>query len=240
MPVVCLPDPEVVAMLGDLPDSVDVVVWDGVSTAPERLAEVEFWAPPPDWAAQDDPDRIVAAMPALKVIQLSSAGVDTVLRHVPDGVTLCDARGVHGGAVAEWVLTAILAALREFPRFVRGQDAQRWDPTTTDELAGKRVLIVGAGDLGEQTARRLEPFGVEITMSARHARQGAHGAVVHGQKELPELLPAADIVVLLVPKTDETTGPDRTAGRWPRWLTARCWSTRPAARWSTPKPCWPS
>jgi phosphoglycerate dehydrogenase-like enzyme len=203
MPVVCLPDsdPPILAMLGDLPDSVDIVVWDGVAAAPERLAEAEFWAPPPDWAAQDDPAQVVAMMPELKVIQLSSAGVDNVLRYVPDGVTLCDARGVHGGAVAEWVLTAILASLRDFPRFVRGQDAQRWEPTTTDELAGKRVLIVGAGDLGEQTARRLTPFDVQITMSARHAREG-----VHAQNELPDLLPAVDIVVLLVPLTKETTG----------------------------------
>ena len=202
MPVVCLPDSGAIAMLGDLPESVDIVIWDGASAVPERLAEAEFWAPV-EWAGLDDPERVVAAMPELKVIQLSSAGVDTVLRYVPDGVTLCDARGVHGGAVAEWVLTAILTSLRDFPRFVLAQDTRRWDPTTTDELAGKRVLIVGAGDLGEQTTRRLEPFGVRITMAARHARDGE--PVVHGQSELPELLSAADIVVLLVPLTDETT-----------------------------------
>lgn len=206
MPVVCLPDHDALAMLGELPESVDIVVWDGVAAPPERLAETEFWAPPTTWGTLDDPAQVAAAMPALKVIQLTSAGIDSVARYVPDGVTLCDGRGVHGGSVAEWVLSAILCSLRDFPRFLRAQPAGRWDPTTTDELAGKRVLIIGAGDLGENTARRLEPFGVEITLSARHARGGAHGGVVHAEDELPALLPDADIVVLLVPMTDETTG----------------------------------
>ncbi len=126
-----------------------------------------------------------------------------MLALVPQGVTLCDARGVHGGAVAEWVLAATLAAVRDLPRYVRAQQTDHaWEHDgDTDELAGKRVLIVGAGDLGEQTARRLQGFDVEIVMAARSARDG-----VHSQDELPELLPHADIVVLLVPLTPETTG----------------------------------
>jgi phosphoglycerate dehydrogenase-like enzyme len=206
MPVVCLPAPEAIPMLGELPGSVEIVVWDGATAAPPRLAEVEFWAAPPSWGALDDPAETVAAMPALKVIQLSSAGIDNVAQYVPDGVTLCDARGVHGGAVAEWVLTAILTSLRDFPRFVRAQDERHWDQATTDELAGKRVLLIGAGDLGEQTALRLKPFGAKVTLCARRARDGDDGNIVHGQDEIPQLLPVADIVVLLVPRTDETTG----------------------------------
>lgn len=73
------------------------------------------------------------------------------------------------------------------------------EPSGHLQLAGKRVLIVGAGDLGEQTARRLRAFGSEPVMVGRSARPG-----VHATRELPGLLPDAEIVVLVVPITEET------------------------------------
>ena len=89
------------------------------------------------------------------------------------------------------------------PRFVRAQDEGRWDYHVTEELAGKRVLLVGAGDVAEQTARRLEPFDV-ATITLRRA-PGPRRACTRVD-ELPDLLPEHDVVVLLVPLTDETRG----------------------------------
>jgi phosphoglycerate dehydrogenase-like enzyme len=63
------------------------------------------------------------------------------------------------------------------------------------------VLVVGAGSIGAAIARRLEPFEVSVTLVARRPRDG-----VHGVASLPELLPAADVVVLVVPLTQATTG----------------------------------
>ncbi len=90
---------------------------------------------------------------------------------------------------------------REFPHFAQAQAARRWTFRLTDELAGKRVLIVGAGSIGEAIAARLAPFEVSLTRVARTARDG-----VHGVDELPSLLPHADIVVLIVPLTEATAG----------------------------------
>ncbi len=120
---------------------------------------------------------------------------------MPDGVLLCDAAGVHTSSTAEWVLTSILASVRDFPRFVRAQVEGRWDYTPTDELAGKRVLVVGAGTIGDGIRRRLEPFDVEVVLAARRARTG-----VHSVEELPKLLPDADVVVMIVPLTPATEG----------------------------------
>jgi len=116
-------------------------------------------------------------------------------------VTLCDARGVHDSSTSEWAATAVLAAVREFPRFAVAQVAGRWEHGVTGELAGRRVLVVGAGSIGDALCRRLEPFGVDLVRVARRARDGVHAVV-----ELPELLPSADVVVLLVPLTDATRG----------------------------------
>lgn len=198
MTVVCLPDSQGVELVGELPAGVDLLTWDGSGSPP---SDVEFWVPTYMLVEGSRRDAALAAMPQLRVVQLLSAGADVWVGHIPPGVLLCDGRGVHGGSTAEWVLTAILSVLREFPRFVRAQDQRRWDPVVTDELAGKEVLVVGAGDLGENVARRLLAFDAHPTMVARRARGD-----IHGVEELPTLLPDADVVVLVVPLTEETRG----------------------------------
>jgi phosphoglycerate dehydrogenase-like enzyme len=116
-------------------------------------------------------------------------------------VILCNARGAHTPSTAEWVVTAVLAAQRGIPDLVREQDAGRWTPRTFPSVAGARVLVVGAGDTGRRVGRMLAGFDAEVTYVARTARDG-----VHATDELPRLLPGADVVVLLLPATPETTG----------------------------------
>jgi len=197
--VVCLPDENAVEMLGPLPDGVEVVVWDGSGPHPDRLEETTFWVPQVEDA--DSLDDKFAALPALKVVQLTSAGVEDVLAHVPRGVTLCNARGVHGSSVAELLLTMVLASLRQLPHFLDAQRASRWDLVEGEDLRDKRVLIVGAGDLGDETAKRLRAFDAVPVLVAHSARNG-----VHATDELPDLLPTADVVVITVPLTPATTG----------------------------------
>jgi phosphoglycerate dehydrogenase-like enzyme len=197
--VVCVPDAEAVQLLGDLPEGVEVVVWNGEPDQPARLGETEIWVPQVEDAT--DLENKLATMPDLKVMQLLSAGVEDVLGKTPEGVQLCDARGVHGGPVAELVLALILATYRQIPHFVRAQERGTWDLAQGDDLIGKSVLVVGAGDLGEQTAKRLVGFGAKPVLVAHSARDG-----VHATSELPDLLPDADVVVLTVPLTPDTEG----------------------------------
>jgi phosphoglycerate dehydrogenase-like enzyme len=199
MTVVCLPDDNAVRLLGDLPDGVEVVVWDGTGEQPANLAETTFWVPQVEDA--DDLPGKFAALPNLRVMQLTSAGVEDIVEHLPAGVTLCNARGVHGSSVAELVLTLVLASQRRLPYFLDAQHEGRWDLVEADDLVGKRVLILGAGDLAEQTARRLRAFDAEPVLVASSARNG-----IHGTDELPALLPDADVVVVTVPLTPATTG----------------------------------
>ncbi len=71
-----------------------------------------------------------------------------MLPYLPDGVTLCNARGAHSAGTAEWVAGAIVASLREFPRFAVDQRDGRWELAPTEPVRGKHVLIVGYGDIG--------------------------------------------------------------------------------------------
>jgi len=66
------------------------------------------------------------------------------------------------------------------------------------------VLVIGHGGIGTRVASRLLPFEVEVVRVARTARQ-EDGLVIHGIGELPRLIPQADVVVIAVPLSDETT-----------------------------------
>jgi phosphoglycerate dehydrogenase-like enzyme len=127
--------------------------------------------------------------------------VDRLLPFVPPGVRLCNARGVHDASTAEWVVAAMLAAVRDFPYFAREQAAGRWSYRHTGSLAGKTVLIVGYGSIGSAVERRLAGFEVTVRRAARRARDG-----VAAVTDLPDLLPDADVVVILAPVTPETIG----------------------------------
>ena len=197
--VAVLPTEQGRELLGPPPAGVTVAVWPVGSAPPPEAAAAGFWVP--QYMSPDALDSQLRGLPELRVVQLLTAGADAFVGRLPAGVTLCDARGVHGSSTSEWVLTAILAALRELPGFVLDQQARRWGHHVTGELAGKRVLVVGAGDVGEAIRRRLLPFDTTVTMVARRPREG-----VRAVAELPALLPDADVVVVVVPLTEETRG----------------------------------
>src|SRR5207248_5283028 len=117
-------------------------------------------------------------------------------------IVLCDGAGVHDASVADWALMTILATYGRLPFFVASQLRGVWDRTRVGDMAdfeGVRVLIVGYGSIGRAVERRLAPFGVAITRVAREARDR-----LSSRADLPRLLPAADVVVILLPVTPAT------------------------------------
>jgi len=195
---VWLPDPpETVEPLKDLPESIAVDVWAGGEQLPDSAGQVEVVVLP--FGVPGSRLPVLAKLPELRLIQLMSAGAERVIPHVPAGVTLCNARGAHDPAVAEWIMAAILAQVRLLPAFASAQQAGTWAPAAGESLAGQTVLIVGYGSIGAALERLLAPFGVTVERVARRARPG-----VCGLEDLPALLPRADIVILLVPVTADT------------------------------------
>jgi phosphoglycerate dehydrogenase-like enzyme len=196
-----LPYPYRLESFAELPVTVEVCP--SPVQMPSDPADVEFFVPP--FLSTGPVVQMTAKMPALRVIQLLSAGADAWVGRVPAGVTLCDGRGVHNSSTAEWTLTAILTHMRTFPAFIRAQADGRWlsrdEIGLAPELTGKRVLIVGAGAIGEALATRLVACEASVVKVARTARDG-----VYGVDDLPDLLPTADVVVLLLPLTEATTG----------------------------------
>jgi phosphoglycerate dehydrogenase-like enzyme len=185
--------------LGPLPDDVRVQVYDGSGPRPDGLADVELYVLP--YLAGPEPARLMASMPGLRVAQTLTAGVDDVRPLVPDGVTLCNAKGVHDASTAELAVALVLAAQRGVPEFVRAQDRGEWAHARRPALADSTVLIVGYGAVGAAVERRLAGFECTVLRVARSARPG-----VEPVEALPRLLPECDVVVLTVPMTPATDG----------------------------------
>jgi phosphoglycerate dehydrogenase-like enzyme len=189
--------PDAPDKFGPLPPGIEADAWTGGEDLPQSAGQVEYVVLP--FGVKPELIRKIAALPSLKAIQILSAGADHVLPYVPSRITLCNARGAHTAATAEWAVGAIVASVRNFPRFAVAQGDGRWDHALSEPVGGKHVLIVGYGDIGAAVERRLAGWDVTVGRVARRARDG-----VHAIGELPGLLPDADVVVILVPVTDET------------------------------------
>jgi len=140
-----------------------------------------------------------AELPELRLIQTLNAGYDQWLPHLPAGAMLSNGRGAHGGSSAEWVVAVLLAVYRDLALFNHQQSQGVWRPTSTETLIGKRVVVLGAGDLAVNLASRLAPFETEVKLVGRRARAG-----VLALSDIDTLLPSADAVVAMLPDDAST------------------------------------
>lgn len=138
-----------------------------------------------------------AAGPQLRIVANYAVGVNNIHLDAARrrGVVISNTPDVLTGATAEIALTLMLSLLRrvtEGDRFVRRREPWQFslEFMLGQTLAGKSVLIVGAGRIGRATARLVEAFGATAVLAGRDA-------------DLDVLLGEADIVSLHVPLTAE-------------------------------------
>ncbi|HSY39201.1 MAG TPA: NAD(P)-dependent oxidoreductase [Polyangia bacterium] len=141
------------------------------------------------------------ALPQLRLLQTLNAGFDQWVGRLPPGVALSNGRGAHGRSTAEWTAAVLLAHYRELTRFAAAQGERRWDHHTTASLEGKRVAVLGAGDIGTSIRRMLAPFGCQLLLVGRRRRDG-----VVTMDDFRSAAAEQDVVVLVLPVTPETRG----------------------------------
>ncbi|PTT32243.1 D-2-hydroxyacid dehydrogenase [Pseudomonas sp. HMWF021] len=138
-------------------------------------------------------------------LQSTWAGITPLLA---DGLRrdyrLTRAVGIFGQVMAEYVLTYMLGHEREVLARLVSQVERKWDNRTGQSLVGRKVLIVGTGDIGESVAQFLLPFGVELYGIASSAREQAPFVEVGSMADLPRLVGEVDYVVNLLPNTAHT------------------------------------
>lgn len=199
--VASFPDEQWLDAVGPV-DGVTSVVWAPEGPVPEE--DVDVYVAP--YMGGPDQVAVVAEKPSVRLVQLLSAGYDNVVPVLPEGVALANAAGVHDDSTAELAVGLALASLRGIDDAARAMTKGEWPGRRfRRSLADSRVLVVGYGSIGRAIARRLAPFELSITAVASRARDGDDLVErVHGIDELPGLLPDHDVVVLVVPLTDDT------------------------------------
>jgi phosphoglycerate dehydrogenase-like enzyme len=147
---------------------------------------------------------VVRDAKALKWIQLFAAGTeiidfDDVTRR---GIVVTNARGVASPNIAEHVLAMMLHFNRRLGLLLRAQIARNWIARNTfdyPELTGQIVLVVGAGSIGREIAKRAQALGMRVFGISQSGRALAEFEKVVAIADKDALLDQADHVVACVP-----------------------------------------
>ena len=146
---------------------------------------------------------------SLKYIQLTSAGYDRVpMEYIKKhGIEIHNARGVYSVPMAEFAVSGILQLIKQSRFFYENQKQHIWEKSRTlGELAGKTAVIVGAGNIGSEVAKRLKAFDVTVTGIDISNENRLYFDKVEPLDNLDERLRESDIVVLTLPLTNSTKG----------------------------------
>jgi len=177
------------------------VLCSGDSAELARLAgECELWLGQPDLMA-----NLLRQGHRPRWMQSTWAGITPLLADgLPRDYRLTRAVGVFGQVMAEYMLTYMLGHEREVLARLVSQVERKWDGRKGHGLMGRRVLIVGTGEIGQQVAEFLQPFGVELYGIASTARQQPPFRQVAALAELGEWVGKVDYVLNLLPDTPQT------------------------------------
>ncbi len=149
--------------------------------------------------------------PALRWIQTTSTGVGQAVPTLgldTRDVLITTARGVHAGPLAEFVFMALLAHFRDLTGLQRAQAERSWVRGCGEEVAGRTMVTIGAGDLARGCARLAKALDMQVVAIARDpGKDRAHNDLfdrVLPVAEMHAALARADAVVVTVPHTAET------------------------------------
>ncbi|MEX2292202.1 MAG: D-isomer specific 2-hydroxyacid dehydrogenase family protein [Acidimicrobiales bacterium] len=159
------------------------------------------------WTHQDDPQALAVlldAHPQIEWVQLPWAGIEPyvdIVRAHRNRIWTCG-KGIYAEPVAEHALALALAGRRQIAAYAR---ADGWTSPAGLNLLGARVVILGGGGITESFLRLLFPFRCHVTVVRRHPQPMQGADAVIGMDDLDEALTDAELVVLALALTPETT-----------------------------------
>ncbi len=151
-------------------------------------------------------ERLREIAPQLKWIQTTAAGIDALmpLTWLPKDIALTNNTGAHGPKAEESCLMALLLLQSRLPEILKNQAAKVWDCICTVPIAGKSVVVVGFGDLGQGAGRAAKKLGMHVTAVTRSGTPHRLADRVVKSARINSVLPKADFVIVTAPLTTET------------------------------------
>jgi glyoxylate/hydroxypyruvate reductase len=176
----------------------------GVQHASDRSADLSQASYAFLWKPDQD---LFERAPNLKVLFSGGAGVDSILA-IPGLPDLPIVRFVDDSLttrMSEWVVLQCLSHLRQAPAYLAQQRAHVWRELSQPEARELTVGIMGLGVLGQDAARKLKVMGFDVIGWSRTRKQ-IDGIETFDARGLDDFLGRTDILVGLLPLTDETRG----------------------------------
>lgn len=158
------------------------------------------------WTAARDPEglqQLLRENDHLEWVQVPFAGIENFVPIIDDSRTWTCGKGVYAEPVAEHVVALALAGMRNVGQYAR---ASEWSGPVGRNLIGANVTIVGGGGITESLIRLLTAFYCRITVVRRTVEHIEGADIVVGTENLVDALVGADLVVLALSLTPETTG----------------------------------
>jgi len=153
---------------------------------------------------------VLNAASRLKVVSRHGIGVDSVdLRAATEnGIVVANTPRVNTTAVAEHTIALMLAMLRRIPGADLSLKSKRWEGLkfVGEELAGKRLGIIGLGAIGKEVAKKAKAFGIDIVYTKRHRDTNLEKELGLSFAPLETLLSESDMISIHVPLTPDTKG----------------------------------
>lgn len=151
----------------------------------------------------------IKAFTSLKLVQLTSAGYDRVpVAYIGKrGIKLYNARGVYSMPMAEWAVFRVLEYYKQGWFFRKEQDAKRWTKHRgLREIAGTKIAIIGAGNVGQEVAKRFHAFGAETTGFDVHVNPTKGFDKMLLTETFGDCVGMFDIVIVTAPLLPSTRG----------------------------------
>lgn len=146
---------------------------------------------------------------SLKFIQLTSAGFDRVpMDYVTaHGIEIYNAKGVYSIPMAEFAICGVLDLYKKSRYFYDNQKIKKWEKHYgLLELFGKKVCIIGVGNVGTECAKRFKAFGCLVYGVDINVRNDDTFEKIYPIEEIETVISDIDIVVLTLPLTEKTKG----------------------------------
>jgi len=201
--------------LGEAKIPLDLFVADQDGTVRSNGAVVERAAVQPEvvWASLDTYIGgqfrlffdVAMNEPSVKWVQTFNAGLDLPIFRdiVRKGIRLSNSNA-QAIAIAEYVMGQVIAEWYPIADYRAAQAKHEWRRVAFRELSQSRWLIIGYGNIGREVAKRAKGFGASVVGIRRSAKADEFADEVATPKDVPRLLPSADIVVLACALNDET------------------------------------